>query len=622
MAISKSIPIRAGQSGHVGKAINYVVDESKTSTEIFQNHNRNVDIVGDNIQGAFDYINNPEKTTTGEKSILVSGFRCNPETAALEFNMVADRYHMSKTEHISGEEVYCKGNKKSEGKQKQCRDGYHFIQSFPKGLQIEHEIVHNIGMEFGKRLGNEEFSFVCSTHLNTECLHNHIIMNAYNLDNLSKYRDSKAQLHRMRQINDDLSREYGLPVLLDTENNMSKNYAEIVAVQEGDSWKDAVRSDVENAKLSSSSWSDYKNIMEDSGYRIQENKKSITYISPDGKKVMDKTLGPEHIKEKLQEYWYKGNDGTCDNLSQQIVDEIVVLNQKRIKNYIRSINIKVYRYDIFGRRRSDLELLLIFAIELLVTLTGLLKLLFTNSQQLGKNPTYKSLEWKIKNLSESVVQLRELNIQTRTELDKQINAEKSNKYQLKQEMEKLQIICKNYSSINDSVMVVKLLQAKMDEMRLNKETLCIVRPKETEIRQNKALLEPMTSKQRRNLFLAISDSHNYRLNCKFDEITACQSEEIICFLKSPRNKRVPEVVITIVDFERIRLQKREAVIIKRRYGQKSKNEKTEADPNKHHGFSFLMSKNEKEFLNIEILFTSLLNTELMIPILLKKVLII
>lgn len=36
----------------------------------------------------------------------------------------------------------------------------------------------------------------------------------------------------MRQINDDLSREYGLPVLLNIENNHGKNYAEIIAEEE------------------------------------------------------------------------------------------------------------------------------------------------------------------------------------------------------------------------------------------------------------------------------------------------------------------------------------------------------------------------------------------------------
>lgn len=41
----------------------------------------------------------------------------------------------------------------------------------------------------------------------------------------------------MRQINDDLSREYGLPVLLNIENNHGKNYAEIIAEEVGKSSK-------------------------------------------------------------------------------------------------------------------------------------------------------------------------------------------------------------------------------------------------------------------------------------------------------------------------------------------------------------------------------------------------
>lgn len=65
------------------------------------------------------------------------------------------------TEHISKEEVYCKGNKKSSGKRKQAREAYYFIQSSPKVLEIEPELVYHIGVEFEKRLGNEKFPFVC-----------------------------------------------------------------------------------------------------------------------------------------------------------------------------------------------------------------------------------------------------------------------------------------------------------------------------------------------------------------------------------------------------------------------------------------------------------------------------
>ena len=107
--------------------------------------------------------------------------------------MISDRYHLSKKEHLCEEEVFCKGNKKSSGKCKQVREAYHFIQSFPANLTIEPSLAHHIAMEFGKRLGNEEYQFVCATHLNTQSVHSHLIFNAYNLDNSNKYRDSKAQ---------------------------------------------------------------------------------------------------------------------------------------------------------------------------------------------------------------------------------------------------------------------------------------------------------------------------------------------------------------------------------------------------------------------------------------------
>ncbi|MFA9466947.1 MAG: relaxase/mobilization nuclease domain-containing protein [Velocimicrobium sp.] len=477
MAISKSIPIRAAKSDHVGAALDYIMDESKTASEIYnyKSLNHNTDITENNLNDTFAYISNPEKTTTSEKAVLVSGFRCNPATAAMEFKMISDKYHMAKSEHISEDEVYCNGNKKSKGKRKQAREAYHFIQSFPKWLEIEPELVHHIGMEFGKRLGNEEFPFVCSCHMNTTCLHNHILMSAVSLDFLKKFRDSKAQLYRMRQINDDLSREYGLPVLLDTENNHGKNYAEIIAEEEGTSWKNDVRNDILSAaKLGANSWSDYKAIMEESGYQVLENKKSITYVLPDGKKIMDKTLGQEYTRDKLQEHWEKLYEDSSGNLNHQIIDELAELNRKRIQKYLEGINIRVYRYTFLGRRRTDLEMLLIFAIKVLLSIMGIFKILFSNPEQLNSNPAYKSVEWKIKNLSEALHLLEKLNIRSSSELDAELKQSRTDTSQLHKEVERLTDQKKNYSALVDSVTVVKYLQARMEEMSLNKETLGIV----------------------------------------------------------------------------------------------------------------------------------------------------
>lgn len=578
MAISKSIPIRAAKSDYVGAALDYIMDESKTASEIYnyKSLNRNTDITENNLNDAFAYISNPEKTTTSEKAVLVSGFRCNPATAATEFKMISDKYHIAKSEHISEGEVYCKSNKKSKGKRKQARQAYHFIQSFPKGLELEPELVHHIGMEFGKRLGSEEFPFVCSCHLNTECLHNHILMSAYSLDNLSKYRDSKAQLHRMRQINDDLSREFGLPVLLDTENNKGKNYAEIIAEEEGTSWKNDVRNNILSAaKLGANSWSDYKAIMEESGYQVQENKKSVTYILPDGKKVMDRTLGQEYTRDKLQEHWDKAYEDSSGNLNQQILDELATLNKKRIQKYLDSINIRVYRYTFLGRRRTDLEMLLIFAIKVLLSILGLMKLLFSNPEQLNSNPAYKSVEWKIKNLSECLHLLEKLYIRSSSELDAELKRSRTDTSQLQKEVERFTEQKKSYAALMDSVTIVKYLQVKMDAMGLTQETLGIVQPDETTIRKNQAALDPMSAIQRRNLFLAISDSKSYRLNCKYSEITASQAGDIINFLKSPKIHLKPDMVISLEEFERIRKKKIQETIYKRKMGIRTSQE--EAD---------------------------------------------
>ena len=52
--------------------------------------------------------------------------------------------------------------------------GFHLVQSFAPG-EISPELAHQIGMEFADRLLGGNFQAVVSTHLNTKCIHNHIV---------------------------------------------------------------------------------------------------------------------------------------------------------------------------------------------------------------------------------------------------------------------------------------------------------------------------------------------------------------------------------------------------------------------------------------------------------------
>ena len=48
------------------------------------------------------------------------------------------------------------------------------MQSFAPG-EVTPELAHQIGLELAERLLGVQFQAVVSTHLNTRCIHNHIV---------------------------------------------------------------------------------------------------------------------------------------------------------------------------------------------------------------------------------------------------------------------------------------------------------------------------------------------------------------------------------------------------------------------------------------------------------------
>ena len=80
--------------------------------------------------------------------------------------------------------------------------GFHLVQSFAPG-EISPELAHQIGMEFADRLLGGKFQAVVSTHLNTKCIHNHIVWNSVSMENGKKYRSNeKTYVTGVRKISD------------------------------------------------------------------------------------------------------------------------------------------------------------------------------------------------------------------------------------------------------------------------------------------------------------------------------------------------------------------------------------------------------------------------------------
>jgi hypothetical protein len=248
MAITKILFIRS----RLDDRVSYVTNEKKTT-----------------LDGMIEYAVNLEKT---EQRLYEVALNCaSPETAYRE--MTATKRRWGKTGGVLG---------------------YHLIQSFAAGETTPDE-AHEIGIELARRLFGDRFEAVIGTHLNTDNLHNHIVINSVSFKDGGKYQSTKANLYRIREVSDTLCKEHSLSVILNPQGR-GEAYSEYQAYEQGKrTWRDTIREDVDEAISCCRAPSQFAPILRKLGYEVKENVKYMA-IRPPGKDrfVRLKSLGEQY----------------------------------------------------------------------------------------------------------------------------------------------------------------------------------------------------------------------------------------------------------------------------------------------------------------------------------------
>lgn len=148
------------------------------------------------------YAENPEKTTDlastinyatdsdkTDKRAYVSGVNCSKFTALQDMVMVKKRFGKR------GKNI-----------------AYHGYQSFAEG-EITPAEAHEIGVETARRVWGERFQVIVTTHLNTENIHNHFVINSVSFKDGKKFRNQIGDRHELRKISDEICKEHGKSVL-------------------------------------------------------------------------------------------------------------------------------------------------------------------------------------------------------------------------------------------------------------------------------------------------------------------------------------------------------------------------------------------------------------------------
>ena len=119
-----------------------------------------------------EYATNKNKT---EQRFFVTGVNCDPNTAR-------DEMMITKAQWNDTSEIVC----------------YHGFQSFKHG-EVTPEQAHEVGVKLAERMWGDRFQVIVATHLNTDCLHNHLVVNSVSFADGMHYHDNKANLRLLRQ---------------------------------------------------------------------------------------------------------------------------------------------------------------------------------------------------------------------------------------------------------------------------------------------------------------------------------------------------------------------------------------------------------------------------------------
>ena len=229
------------------------------------------------LSDVMKYATNGDKT---EQQFFVSGINCDPSTAREEMQIVKQQFH-------DESKIVC----------------YHGFQSFREG-EVTPEQAHEIGVKLAQKMWGDRFQVIVATHLNTDCLHNHFVLNSISFADGKHYHDNKANLRLLRQYSDELCREYALSVI---ENPVGKKKPYVIcqAEKNGLPTRDSVaRQAIDEAIAKSYTMRDFAGQMKAMGYCVSfDSRRKYWTIQGEGWKRPKRLhqLGEDYTNKRIME---------------------------------------------------------------------------------------------------------------------------------------------------------------------------------------------------------------------------------------------------------------------------------------------------------------------------------
>ena len=224
-----------------------------------------------------------EMKTTWEGVSLISGINCQPQSVYDDFLNTKLLYHKD-----SGVMFY------------------HMVQSFPKGAAVDPRQAHEAARRLAEYFDGCEV-LVC-THVDREHIHSHCVINSVNFETGKKLHMAKEQIQELMRRNDAICLEMGLPVFdAPTQQARGMSGAEYHTALKGQSWKLRLMNTIDACMKYAADKDAFVSLMTSEGYQVrwENNRKYITYTTPDGLRCRDSKLHEEKYCKEAMEHEFR-----------------------------------------------------------------------------------------------------------------------------------------------------------------------------------------------------------------------------------------------------------------------------------------------------------------------------
>lgn len=237
------------------------------------------------LGGVLRYTQQDEKTLW-EGQRLVSGWNCTAQSVLSEMQFTKERFH------------------KTDGRQY-----YHFVQSFAETNDLTPQEAHAIALELVQR-EFPNFEVLVATHIDTDHLHSHLVVNSVSFQDGRKLHQSATDLQAHRMSNDEICVAHGLEILPPPQKQVKQkrmSTREYRSAAKGESWKFRLMNTIDQCMRYAASREEFISLMESEGYQVRwtDSRKSITYTTPTGMKCRDDRLHEEKYTKEAMEHEFR-----------------------------------------------------------------------------------------------------------------------------------------------------------------------------------------------------------------------------------------------------------------------------------------------------------------------------